>query len=133
MDEEQGFTVRDHRTGSPDDKAEPAPRPSESGLHRAPEHTRHETIPAPEMDFSTFVISLASTAQMSLGAVPHPETNEISVNLQAAKQMIDIIALLQAKTNGNLSEQEATLLEQVLYTLRIHYVRTSEGQKKSGE
>jgi hypothetical protein len=84
------------------------------------------------MDFSTFVISLASTAQMSLGAVPHPETNQSSVNLPAAKQMIDILALMQEKTKGNLSEQESSLLEQVLFNLRIHYVRTAEGQKKSG-
>jgi hypothetical protein len=46
--------------------------------------------------------------------------------------MIDILAILQEKTKGNLTESESALLEQVLFNLRIHYVRTVEGQKKSG-
>ena len=132
MDEEQGFTVRDRRTGPSGNSVAPAPDPSKNVSHTAAEQPRHEPPLLPEMDFSAFVISLASTAQMSLGAIPHPETNETAVNLQAAKQMIDILRLLQEKTKGNLSDQEGALLDQVLHTLRIHYVRTSDGQKKSG-
>ena len=85
-----------------------------------------------ELDFSTFVISLATSAQVGLGAVPHPETNQAAQNFPAAKQMIDILALLEEKTNGNLTEAESALLDQVLHNLRIHYVRAVEGQKKSG-
>lgn len=128
MDEDKGFTVKDRRGGAADESTDAAQKPA--GQAR-PDQAR-EAAPLPEMDFSTFVISLASTAQMSLGAVPHPETNQTSVNLPAAKQMIDILALMQEKTKGNLSEQESSLLEQVLFNLRIHYVRTAEGQKKSG-
>lgn len=136
MDKDKGFTVRDKRTGSSDAGADATPKQQESGPRKSPEPQRPDSAGdgrlAQEMDFATFVISLASTAQMSLGAVPHPETNQTAVNLPAAKQMIDILALLQEKTKGNLSEQEAALLEQVLFNLRIHYVRTAEGQKKSG-
>jgi len=85
-----------------------------------------------ELDFSTFVISLATSAQVGLGVVPHPETNEAARNLPAAKQMIDIIALMKEKTKGNLTDDESSLLDQVLHNLRIHYVRALEGQKKSG-
>ena len=62
----------------------------------------------------------------------HPETNQTAQNFPAAKQMIDILAMLQIKTKGNLTEAEEALIEQVLFSLRIHYVRTVEGQKKSG-
>jgi len=85
-----------------------------------------------ELDFSTFVISLATSAQVGMGTVPHPETNQSVQNLPAAKQMVDILALLQEKTKGNLTDEESSLLEQVLYNLRIHYVRAVEGQKRSG-
>ena len=85
-----------------------------------------------ELDFSTFVISLATSAQVGMGAVPHPETNQAAQNLPAAKQMIDILALLQEKTKGNLTDDESSLLDQVLHNLRVHYVRAVEGQNKSG-
>ena len=64
--------------------------------------------------------------------MPHPETNQTAQNFPAAKQMIDILTMLQTKTKGNLTESEAALLEQVLFSLRMHYVRVVEGQKKTG-
>jgi len=128
MDEDKGFTVKDRRGGSADASNDATQKPAEQPR---PDQAR-EAAQLPEMDFASFVISLASTAQMSLGAVPHPETNQTMVNLPAAKQMIDILALMQEKTKGNLSAEESALLEQVLFNLRIHYVRTAEGQKKSG-
>lgn len=85
-----------------------------------------------DLDFSTFVISLATSAQVGLGAVPHPETNQAVQNFPAAKQMIDILALLKEKTRGNLTEDESSLLDQVLHNLHIHYVRAMEGKNKSG-
>ena len=83
---------------------------------------------AQELDFSTFAISLASSAQVHLGSLAHPETNQTARNLPAARQMIDILAMLQAKTKGNLTGDEAALLEQILFTLRTHYVRAVEGR-----
>jgi len=136
MAEEEEFTVRDRRTGASEAGAKQpqqgsgtdVQRPAERGTQEA----LHEAQPAQELDFSTFVISLATSAQVGLGAVPHPETNQSIQNFPAAKQMIDILALLKEKTKGNLTEAESSLLEQVLYNLRIHYVQAMEGQKKSG-
>jgi hypothetical protein len=132
MDEDQGFSVRDRRSGA----AGPEPtQKSESAdpKARAAEAYKEQQGTGPEdLDFSTFVISLATSAQVGLGAVPHPETNKSAQNIPAAKQMIDILAIVQEKTKGNLTESESALLEQVLFNLRIHYVRTVEGQKKSG-
>lgn len=114
MDEDKGFSVRNQRAGASD------------------ESIQQQDAGPVELDFSTFVISLATSAQVGLGAVPHPETNQAIQNFPAAKQMIDILALLKEKTRGNLTEDESSLLDQVLHNLRIHYVRAMEGQNKSG-
>jgi Domain of unknown function (DUF1844) len=136
MAEEEGFTVRDRRTGASEagveqpqqDSGSDAQKPANRGIRES----LHEAQSAQELDFSTFVISLATSAQVGLGAVPHPETNQSVQNFPAAKQMIDILALLKEKTKGNLTEAESSLLDQVLHNLRIHYVRAMEGKKKSG-
>ena len=77
--------------------------------------------------FSGFVISLTTTAAVHFGDYPDPVTGETKApNLEAAKQMIDILAMLEVKTRGNLSAQERSLLEQVLYDLRMRYVAAEQ-------
>jgi hypothetical protein len=72
--------------------------------------------------FPAFVLSLAHTAALHFGDLPDPMTGQVSEpNLLAARQMIDILALLEEKTRGNLSLEERQLLEQVLYELRMRY------------
>lgn len=132
MNEKEDFTVRDRRASSHGVQADPQVSPRERNSPTPPEPAGQDVISQPDMDFSAFVISLASAAQLSLGAIPHPGTNESTISLPEAKQMIDILALLQVKTKGNLTDQESALLQQVLASLRMHYVRTVEGQKKSG-
>jgi hypothetical protein len=136
MAEEEEFMVRDRRAGASETGAEQPQQGSGTDVQkpadRGTQEALHEAHPAQELDFSTFVISLATSAQVGLGAVPHPETNQSVQNFPAAKQMIDILALLKEKTKGNLTEAESSLLDQVMYNLRIHYVRAMEGQKKSG-
>lgn len=78
--------------------------------------------PLAPMDFSTFVLSLGSTAMVNLGQVPAPGTDAASKNLPAAKQMIDILGVLQEKTKGNLTEAEQQLIDSLLYDLRVHWV-----------
>jgi hypothetical protein len=135
MNEDQGFSVRDRRAGSAESGTEEPKQQAEtadSKVRAAKAYEEYEGMEPSDLDFSTFVLSLATSAQVGLGAVPHPETNKSAQNIPAAKQMIDILAILQEKTKGNLTESESTLLEQVLFNLRVHYVRTVEGQKKSG-
>ena len=136
MDKEQEFTVQDRRSGASETgETETANKPATQGQTQAGSETRErlqDPGPDHDLDFSTFVISLASSVQVNLGAMPHPETNQTAQNFPAAKQMIDILMMLQTKTKGNLTEAEAALLEQVLFSLRMHYVRTMEGQKKTG-
>ena len=138
MDQDQEFTVHDRRSSASEPAADAGqpkelPAAAEASSKAGKDTTApRDTGPAPELDFAAFVISLATSAQISLGAIPHPETNQPAQNFPAAKQMIDMLAMLKDKTRGNLSKDEETLLDRVLFNLRLHYVRTVEGQKKSG-
>lgn len=76
----------------------------------------------PEIDFATFVLSLASNALVQLGEMPDPETGKSLANLALARQTIDIVSMLREKTKGNLTDGEAKLLDTLLYDLRIKYV-----------
>jgi hypothetical protein len=75
----------------------------------------------PEIDFSTFVLSLGSSALIHLGEIPDPG-GTAAKDLPLAKQTIDIIAMLQEKTKGNLDAAEEHLLRSLLYDLRVKYV-----------
>lgn len=121
--DDPGFTVVDKRRFTnegdvkkdvPDkEQVKEEPKPAESGKNRE----------IPEMDFSTFVLSLAASAQVHLGAIANPATGKSEKDIPLAKQTIDIIGMLEAKTKGNLSEPEKRLLEHVLYDLRMMFVQ----------
>lgn len=118
------FTVSDRRGSSGErqneEKTSPKGQPSDQ---------RQESGPFPPLDFSTFILSLAATAQMGLGLAPDPQSKVITPNLPVAKQMIDLIAMLKEKTKGNLGREEQELLEGVLTGLRMTYVKVLEGKK----
>jgi len=76
----------------------------------------------PDVDFGTFVMSLASSVLVHLGEIAHPDTQGPNVNLALAKQTLDILGMLDEKTRGNLTKEEAQLLSNLLYDLRMKYV-----------
>jgi hypothetical protein len=78
----------------------------------------------PGIDFSTLVLSLATSAMVHLGLVPESEGGSTEKNLPLAQQTIDTLELLQDKTRGNLSDDETKLLQSVLYELRMSYVKS---------
>ncbi len=77
------------------------------------------------IDFATFILSLSSSAAFHLGLAPHPENKCACTNLPMAKQTIDILTVLQEKTKGNLDGEEERLLGEILYNLRMAFVRES--------
>lgn len=82
--------------------------------------------PMPAMDFSTFALSLSTSALVHLGLVPDPQTSRPAPkNLALARQTIDILEMLAAKTRGNLDADESHLIESLLYELRIRFVEAS--------
>jgi hypothetical protein len=79
------------------------------------------------LSFAAFVLSLAHTAAVHFGDIPDPVTGQPGeANLPAAQQMIDILALLEEKTRGNLTAEERQLLDQLLYELRLRFVEASK-------
>ena len=82
-----------------------------------------EAGPMPVMDFSTFILSLNQSAFVHLGIIDDPATGQKNKQLVLAKQTIDLLGMLEEKTKGNLTEDESGMLKNILYDLRIIYVR----------
>ena len=82
--------------------------------------------PLPNINFATFIFSLNSSALVQLGLMEDPMTGEKSKNLPLARQTIDIISMLEEKTRGNLDKDEAAMIKNILYDLRILYVKEKE-------
>ena len=83
---------------------------------------------ASSVDFSTFVLSLASSAMLHLGKVPDPTGQTVTPTLALARQSIDMLAMLKDKTRGNLTPDEAQLLDRVLHDVRVTFVEESRNQ-----
>ena len=87
--------------------------------------------PASGITFTDFILSLATTAAVHFGDLADPNTGDkAEPNLPAAAQMIELIALLQEKTKGNLIEPEERLVDDLLYELRVRYVQAQQGEKR---
>jgi hypothetical protein len=82
-----------------------------------------QEVPLPEISFSSLIFSLSSAAFVSLGAIPDPNTGKVERNLSLVKQTIDLLGLLREKTRNNLSPEEESLFDHLLYDLRMAYVR----------
>jgi hypothetical protein len=79
------------------------------------------------IDFYTFLLSIGSSVLVHLGDAPHPETGQPAErNLALAQQSIEILAMLEQKTKGNLAPEEAKLLDQLLLDLKLRYVEASK-------
>ena len=74
------------------------------------------------VDFSTHVLSLASSALVALGKMPAPDGKPHPVDLDTARHLIDVLAMLEQKTKGNLDEAEQKLLASLVYDLRVAFV-----------
>ena len=83
----------------------------------------------PAVDFTTFVLSLSHSALLHLGDAPHPTEGASEVDLPMARQTIDLLALIQEKTHGNLTGAEEQVLTQALYDLRLRFVEVSQKHK----
>jgi len=84
-----------------------------------------------DMNFYQLVLSLQAAAWQQMGKVSSPLTGKMERNLEQAKASIDLLEMLQRKTEGNLSSEEKKLLDHVLYELRMNYV--DEAKKPATE
>lgn len=126
---DKGFKVNDRRGYRKDEegdfvKNESAP-PS-SGSEALPGSESGGKIPLPPLDFAAFILTLHTNALVHLGMVPNPGSQKTHKDLDLARQTIDLIAMLETKTKGNLDGQEAELVKEVLYSLRMQFVAASK-------
>ena len=124
-EEEKGFVIRDKRG-----KTEPDPEPvsPEQGAEVQSDENAQSQPPGPPVTFSSFVFSLGTSALMLMGESLDPQKPSIPVNIPQAKEMIDILSMLEQKTQGNLSSDESAVLGDMLYTLRMKYVDATSGK-----
>jgi uncharacterized protein DUF1844 len=132
MAEEETFKVTDRRRRDESGEASVAPTPAAAPASRAPSPGPASPGPAPSAppgpDLQGLFIMLASSALMNLGEAADPETGERVLDLGQAKEAIDLLSLLRLKTEGNRTEQESHLLEEMLYDLQLRFVRAAKGQ-----
>ena len=136
--EGKGFTVQDRRRFSETGEARETPEASQGFTMSEPSkgsesqsQTETPQEPLPEINFSTFVISLSTQALMHLGEIANPLSGKSEMDVPVAKQMIDILGMLQEKTRGNLDAGEARLLEDLLFDLRMKYVEAVKKKDRS--
>ena len=138
-DEKKDFIVKDRRifadenmsaaekeddeTPAEEEKKAAEPPDAEDASTEQQQEPSHQF---PEINFATFVASLNASALLQLGLIEDPTTGQKNKNLPMAKQTIDILSMLQEKTEGNLSEEEENLLKNILYDLRIMFVKEKQ-------
>ena len=137
-EEEKGFVIKDKRTffqesGEPrEEETQEATEQeaAESAEKEAPETEAGaeagEEAQLPEVNFSTFIFSLSSSALLHFGEIPDPSSGSKKKNLAMAKHTIDILSMLEEKTTGNLTRDEEQLFKNILYDLRMRYVKEAQ-------
>lgn len=125
-DQEQGFVVRDRRGGGGPETSSAASSEPASKVRERDASSEPAAPPASEpsfpVSFSSFVISLGSSSLMLMGEQLDPRQQPMPVNLPQAKEIIDVLSVLEEKTKGNLTPDEQTVLRDMLYAVRMKYV-----------
>ena len=122
----RSFTSSGEKRAQGEEGAPAAPQAPEHEPVRGPGfqmQSSSETPGVPAVDFSSFILSLSSTAFIHLGEIEDPATGQRQVSLEEARQIIDIIEMLRQRTRGNLAPEEQRLVEGVLYELRMRYTQ----------
>ncbi len=121
--EGEGFVIKDKRSSQLSDEDTVA---QDKEAEAAPEAPPQQEEAPFQIDFATFVMSLSQSAFYQLGEIPDPLTGKTEMNLPAVHQTIDMLIMLREKTNGNLTPEEAKLMEQMIYELQMKYVAKSK-------
>jgi hypothetical protein len=121
-----GFTIKDRRAFDTEGKVKEKVKEEAKEEKKAGEWKEKEFTPLPEVNFSSFVLSLSSSILLHLGEIADPQSGEKRKDLALAKQTIDIITLLKDKTKGNLTDDEKELMEHLLYDMRMRFVKASQ-------
>ena len=131
--EGDGFVIKDNRSSQLSEE-EAETHDTQKSSAPAVEGADHQQQQPFQIDFSTFIMSLTSSAFYHLGDIADPETGKTETNLPAVHQTIDMLTMLREKTQGNLNVEENKLLEQLVYELQMKYVAKSKsGASQAGQ
>jgi len=124
--QEKSFTVRDKRFSAQKEEEGNSKVKEEKkvGDFQEGDSPEQEAV-LPEINFINFLFSISTSALIQLGEIEDPVSQQIAKNLPLAKQTIDLIGMLKEKTEGNLTPDEAKLIENILYDLRMRYVKAT--------
>ena len=135
-EEDKGFIIKDRRIFAEGDQEKEDKKESsgeeikdQAQKETAPEEKQEKQKPEihlPEINFATFIFSLNTSALMHLGVLEDPASGKKVKNLAMGKQTIDILSMMEKKTKGNLSKEEESMLKNILYDLKIIYVKEKE-------
>ncbi|GKS57628.1 hypothetical protein YTPLAS18_11550 [Nitrospira sp.] len=132
---ETGFVIRDRRGSRPDEgDRSPLETPTAAAAPASAAQTTpgsgdtHEEHAHMPVTFSSFVFSMGTSALMLMGETLDPKQAPVSVNLGQAKEIIDILSILETKTKGNLTGEEQSIMTEMLYTLRMKFVELTSGK-----
>lgn len=124
-EEERGFVIRDKRGRSEPEVSSPLSSQAQTAEAVS---SSESSPPSPPVTFSSFVFSLGTSSLMLMGETLDPKQPPPPMNLPQAKEIIDILSMLEEKTQKNLSSDEASVLGDMLYTLRMKYVSLTSGK-----
>ncbi len=130
--EGEGFVIKDSRS-SQLSQEEAENQDSQKNSNPAGAETGKQPQEHFQIDFSTFIMSLTSSAFYNFGDIADPETGKMETNLPAVHQTIDMLTMLKEKTTGNLNEEEKKLLEQLIYELQMKYVAKTKSAGSPGK
>ncbi len=91
--------------------------------HKNSEGERKRQGFMPTVSFTSFILSLNTTALFHLGELAHPETGRKVLDLELARHSIDTLAMLEEKTKDNLNSEEQELISRVVYELKMRFIR----------
>ena len=138
QEDKRGFRVQDRRRFSPETgeprSVEDDPQKAETANTKEQETPPHSDQPrasrssssGEQLSFSSFILGLSTQALMYMGEIPPAPGQPVQTDLSAAQQMIDVLAMLQQKTTGNLDTGESSMLEHALFDLRMRYVELAK-------
>ncbi len=124
-EQEKGFVVKDKRfSAKKEDEGEAKGKDGER-VDESLKKSVEQEVSLPEISFINLIFSLSTSVLIQLGEIQDPITQQLAKNLPLAKQTIDLIGMLKERTKGNLTTDEEKMLENILYDLRIRYVKAS--------
>jgi hypothetical protein len=126
MEHEEKFKVSDRRPRFDDGGLSSPSSPSSQKVEEQKGSPSPEPQPPEAISFAGFILSLGTSSLIHLGEEVDPISGKKEVRMERAREVIDLLSVLEEKTKGNLTPDEESLMSRLLFTLRMKYVEKGE-------